>query len=103
GRSRLSLRLRWPEKTPCSVCSVSHPTRPCLLLPQRAAGRPMMRDGVVFPWRGDNRFELLIDGPRFFPRMLDAIASAQWQVELELYLIEDGECFGRLREVLVAA
>src|SRR5690606_7409042 len=57
----------------------------------------------VFPWRGDNRFELLIDGPRFFPRMLDAIASAQWQVELELYLIEDGECFGRLREVLVAA
>ena len=62
-----------------------------------------MRDGVVFPWRGDNRFELLIDGPRFFPRMLDAIAAAQRQVELELYLVEDGECFVRLREALVAA
>ena len=62
-----------------------------------------MRDGVVFPWRGDNRFELLVDGAHFFPRMLDAIAAAQRQVELELYLVEDGECFARLREVLVAA
>ena len=62
-----------------------------------------MRDGVVFPWRGDNRFELLVDGAHFFPRMLDAIAAAQRQVELELYLVEDGECFARLREALVAA
>ena len=62
-----------------------------------------MRDGVVFPWRGDNRFELLVDGAHFFPRMLDAIAAAQRQVELELYLVEDGECFVRLREALVAA
>ena len=45
-----------------------------------------MRSGAVFPWRGDNRFELLVDGARFFPRMLDAIAAAQRQVELELYL-----------------
>ena len=62
-----------------------------------------MRDGVVFPWRGDNRFELLVDGAHFFPRMLDAIATAQRQVELELYLVEDGLCFERLREALVAA
>ena len=62
-----------------------------------------MRDGAVFPWRGDNRFELLVDGATFFPRMLDAIATAQRQVELELYLVEDGECFARLREALVAA
>jgi phosphatidylserine/phosphatidylglycerophosphate/cardiolipin synthase-like enzyme len=62
-----------------------------------------MRNGAVFPWRGDNRFELLVDGATFFPRMLDAIATAQRQVELELYLVEDGLCFERLREALVAA
>src|SRR5690606_26190659 len=54
-------------------------------------GAVAMRSGAVFPWRGDNRFELLVDGARFFPRMLDAIAAAQRQVELELYLVEDGK------------
>ncbi len=62
-----------------------------------------MRSGAVFPWRGDNRFELLVDGARFFPRMLDAIAAAQRQVELELYLVEDGKCFDQLRTALVDA
>ena len=62
-----------------------------------------MRDGAVFPWRGGNRFELLLDGENFFPRMLQAIHEARTQVELELYLVEDGWCFDQLREALVGA
>ncbi|PVZ12517.1 MULTISPECIES: phosphatidylserine/phosphatidylglycerophosphate/cardiolipin synthase family protein [unclassified Pseudomonas] len=48
--------------------------------------------GLVFPWRNDNRFELLIDGPQFFPRMLDAVQAATDQIDLELYLVEAGSC-----------
>lgn len=62
-----------------------------------------MRDGAVFPWRGGNRFALLIDGACFFPRMLEAIAQAREQVELELYLVEDGRCVQALSEVLIGA
>ena len=43
--------------------------------------------GPVFPWRDGNQFELLIDGPEFFPRMLAAIVGAEFQVDLELSLI----------------
>ena len=46
--------------------------------------------GQIFPWKSGNRFELLIDGPQFFPIMLTAIARAEHQVALELYLVEDG-------------
>jgi cardiolipin synthase len=62
-----------------------------------------MRDGAVFPWRGGNRFALLVDGTCFFPRMLEAIAQAREQVELELYLVEDGRCVQALSEVLIGA
>ena len=48
--------------------------------------------GPVFPWREGNSFELLVDGPAFFPRMLTAIARAETQVDLELYLVEAGTC-----------
>ncbi|MGG3794715.1 phosphatidylserine/phosphatidylglycerophosphate/cardiolipin synthase family protein [Pseudomonas paraversuta] len=48
--------------------------------------------GAVFPWRSANQFELLIDGPQFFPRMLAAIDQAQVHVDLELYLVEAGDC-----------
>ena len=48
--------------------------------------------GAVFGWRSDNQFELLIDGPQFFPRMLAAIECAQEQIDLELYLVEAGGC-----------
>jgi cardiolipin synthase len=54
---------------------------------------------MIFPWRAGNQFELLIDGPQFFPRMLAAIAAAEQQVELELYLVASGAC----TDVLVAA
>jgi len=63
----------------------------------------MMQGGAVFPWRSDNRFVLLIDGEVFFPRMLAAIAGAQWRIDLELYLVEDGQCAERLVDVLSEA
>jgi phosphatidylserine/phosphatidylglycerophosphate/cardiolipin synthase-like enzyme len=58
---------------------------------------------TVFPWRGGNRFELLIDGEQFFPRLLAAIESAERQVELELYLVEAGACAEHLVACLSAA
>lgn len=48
--------------------------------------------GAIFPWRSGNQFQLLIDGPQFFAPMLAAIAAAQRQVDLELYLVEAGAC-----------
>ncbi|RON60900.1 phosphatidylserine/phosphatidylglycerophosphate/cardiolipin synthase family protein [Pseudomonas fluorescens] len=59
--------------------------------------------GAIFPWRDGNRFELLIDGPQFFPRMLVEIARAQGQVELELYLVEAGACAEAVVQALVQA
>ena len=59
--------------------------------------------GAVFPWRDGNRFELLIDGPQFFPRMLEHIAGATEQIELELYLVEAGACAEAIVQALVAA
>ncbi len=63
----------------------------------------MMLAGEVFPWREDNRFQLLLDGPQFFPRILARINGAQQRVDVELYLVEDGGCADRLIEALVAA
>lgn len=59
--------------------------------------------GPVFPWRAGNQFELLIDGPAFFPRMLLAIVRAEHQVDLELYLVEAGACAEALVQALVQA
>ena len=59
--------------------------------------------GAVFPWRSANRFELLIDGPNFFPQMLVGIARAERQVELELYLVEAGACAEAMVQALTQA
>jgi phosphatidylserine/phosphatidylglycerophosphate/cardiolipin synthase-like enzyme len=59
--------------------------------------------GAIFPWRGENRFELLIDGPRFFPPMLAAIDGAREHVDLELYLVEAGACAQAVVRALVDA
>jgi len=40
------------------------------------------------PWRTGNRFELLINGDQFFPKMLDAINNANESICLEMYLVE---------------
>lgn len=57
----------------------------------------------LYPWRTGNRFELLLDGPQFFPRMLEAIATARHGVELELYLLEEGLCAAQLLAALTGA
>src|SRR3546814_15536518 len=62
-----------------------------------------MLTGAVFPWRSDNQFRLLIDGPGFFPPMLDAIERAERRVDLELYLVEDDACLDRMLEPLLRA
>ncbi|MEX6502276.1 phospholipase D-like domain-containing protein [Pseudomonas zhanjiangensis] len=59
--------------------------------------------GATFPWRAGNRFELLNDGPVFFPRMLASIAAARQRVELELYLVESGACTEALSQALCEA
>ena len=57
----------------------------------------------IFPWREGNRFRLLIDGGEFFPRMLAAIEAAGAQVDLELYLLQEGACASRLVDSLCGA
>ncbi len=58
---------------------------------------------TIFPWRSANRFELLIDGPAFFPRMLQAIGAARGHIEFELYLISSGRCASQLLGALAEA
>lgn len=56
-----------------------------------------------FPWREGNRFDLLVDGSNFLPRMLDAINSARETILLEMYLIESGTVMERFIEALLGA
>ncbi|MFK5913956.1 MAG: phosphatidylserine/phosphatidylglycerophosphate/cardiolipin synthase family protein [Woeseiaceae bacterium] len=43
-----------------------------------------------YPWRNNNRFNVLVDGAEYFPSMLEAIKNAQAQVFLESYLFTSG-------------
>ena len=61
------------------------------------------RSKFQFPWRRANRFELLVDGHRYFPRMLEAIERARRYVLLEIYLFESGTVAERFIEALVSA
>lgn len=56
-----------------------------------------------FPWRAGNRFELLIDGSSFFPRMLEAVEQARRHVWIEIYLFESGEVTTRVIDALTRA
>ncbi len=56
-----------------------------------------------FPRRPDNRFELLVDGAQFFPRMLQSIEAARRYVLLEMYLMESGHVADDFIDALVAA
>ena len=58
---------------------------------------------AIFAWRSSNKFSLLVDGPAFFPRMIEAIEQAQHQIELELYLVEAGACADAVVQALVHA
>ena len=44
-----------------------------------------------YPWRYNNRFELLIDGDKYFNSMLDEIRHANTHILLEDYLFESGK------------
>ncbi|MFN3581439.1 MAG: phospholipase D-like domain-containing protein, partial [Pseudomonas sp.] len=59
--------------------------------------------GKTYPWRADNSFELLMDGERFFPALLDAVDQAQRTVDIELYLVSSGQASARLIEALSRA
>jgi len=56
-----------------------------------------------FPWRRGNRFELLIDGRAYFPRMLEAVEVARHFILLEIYLFESGTVASRFIEALTHA
>lgn len=56
-----------------------------------------------FPWRDGNRFELLVDGRLFFPRMIEAVGSARHHVLLEIYLFESGVVATRFIDAFVLA
>lgn len=58
---------------------------------------------IPFPWRDDNHFHLHIDGVKYFPRMLDAINTAQHSINLEMYLCTSGKVFTQFRDALIAA
>ncbi len=47
---------------------------------------------AVFAWRTTNSFQLLVDGPAYFPAMLAAIDSAQQTIDFECYLLRSGAC-----------
>lgn len=56
-----------------------------------------------FPWRRGNRFELLVDGHAYFPRMLEAVELARRDVLLEIYLFESGAVASRFIDALTRA
>ena len=65
-----------------------------------------MSDDIPLPplrWRHGNRFHLRVDGHAFFPAMLDAIAAAERQILLEMYLVESGQTYQRFAAVLETA
>ena len=57
----------------------------------------------IFAWRGGGHFRLLVDGPKYFTRMLEAINCACQTVDLELYLLEPGHCASALLQALTEA
>lgn len=63
----------------------------------------MQRNKYRFAWRAGNRFEVLVDGVEFFPRMLAAIDAAHDYVLLEMYLFESGALANRFIAALRGA
>ncbi|TFZ32948.1 phosphatidylserine/phosphatidylglycerophosphate/cardiolipin synthase family protein, partial [Pseudomonas syringae] len=49
-------------------------------------------NGAIFPWRENNRFPLLIDGPAFFARLSAAIDRAELPGALESSRVDAGSC-----------
>ena len=56
-----------------------------------------------FPWRPGNHFELLMDGRRFVPRLIESVDAARREVLVEMYLFESGEVASRFIRALIDA
>lgn len=61
------------------------------------------RRPLRFPWRERNRVELLAQGTRYLPAMLEAIDQAHSQVALEFYWFETGRVGNRFIRALSRA
>jgi len=61
------------------------------------------KPGYKFPWRQGNQFECLVDSTTFFPRMLEAVDTAQQYILLEMYLVASGTIAERFIKSLLAA
>ncbi|CEA06095.1 phospholipase D [Pseudomonas saudimassiliensis] len=57
----------------------------------------------IYPWREGNTFELLMDGHRFFPRMLQAMEQARNSIDIQLYLVESGRSLQQVTDILLRA
>jgi len=62
-----------------------------------------MAAAPYYPWRENNRFELMVDGHCFFPQLIQAMEQAQQTIDIELYLVESGQSFNRVFAILAAA
>ncbi|HEY0635694.1 MAG TPA: phospholipase D-like domain-containing protein [Gammaproteobacteria bacterium] len=62
-----------------------------------------MNSHYRFPWHDGNRYQLLVDGERFFPAMLEAIRLARSHLLLEFYLFESGVIAARFIDAMLAA
>ena len=50
----------------------------------------LLHRASIYPWRSGNRFELLPQGQRYFPAMIEAIEQARRRVGLEVYWMTSG-------------
>ncbi len=74
-----------------------------MLLSRRKRAKTKMLAKYRFPWRSGNRFALLVDGPEFFAKMLQAIDGAKRYILLEIYLFESGSVAKRFIDALADA
>ncbi|WP_299183170.1 phosphatidylserine/phosphatidylglycerophosphate/cardiolipin synthase family protein [uncultured Neptuniibacter sp.] len=56
-----------------------------------------------FEWRNGNQLELLVDGERFFPVMLEEMNRANHSLLLEFYFVTSGKILDKFIDAMVAA
>lgn len=64
---------------------------------------PADRFKCALPWRAQCQFELLIDAEQFYPRILQSIEQSQFQIDLEMYLVQSGTVTSRFITALAQA
>ncbi|MBE2210854.1 MAG: cardiolipin synthase [Xanthomonadaceae bacterium] len=71
--------------------------------PEFAEMQRMVRATTGFPPASATRIELLVDGSRKYPRLLEDIAAATREIHVEYYIYEPDQNGTRLRDALVDA